>query len=337
MSMNDDSTLSLVRKALDEFEAEPLEVSARRAYRIARLQGDSAVAHRLTFDLNFGAPAEDRMQTMSAIHGEEDSNDLRSKHNELLEQWIAIRTPWRSRKENDDTAKVHGGSIVELRTSLEFLEAQYQNALAGDDWESANLLDDAVRDRREILERLRQWIFDYLVGTEAQLMSSDAVAQTLGHHRRSVDLLLERQSPELRDQLGAALRAANEGDDESRAHVLLSCRRLIEAVVDLCCPASDQPHISRDGTVHAIGVENIRNRILALIETTGDRAFDSAMGDLSNRLERLDDLLNKGVHATVSERDMEFGLAQSYFLAGELLARIQDSRDAQMIGGNDAS
>ena len=274
---------------------------------------------------------------MHAIHGEEDSNALRSKHNELMEQWITSRTPLRFRKDDGDTAQMFGGSVVELRTSLELLEAQYQDALAGDDWGSASLLGDAVRDRRELLERLRKWIFDYLVGAEAQLMSSDAVAQALGQHRRSVDLLLEHQSPELRDQLGAALRAANEGDDESRAHVLLSCRRLIEAVVDHCCPASDQPHISGDGTAHDIGTENIRNRILAYIETTGDRAFDSAIGDLSKRLERLDELLNKGVHATVSKKDMEFGLAQSYFLAGELLSRIQDSTDAQMIGGNDAS
>ena len=324
--MNDDSTLSLVRKALDEFEEAPLEVSARRAYRVARLQGDSAVAHRLTLEFSFGAPSEDRLQTIGAIHGESDSNTLRNKHNETIEQWITTRTPWRSRKKDDDTPTVLSGSIMEMRTSLESLEAQHKDALARSDWEVLSLLDDGVRDRREIFERLRQWTFDYLVGAEAQLMSSDTVAQALGQHRRSVDRQLERQSPELRDQLGSALRAANEGDDESRAHVLLSCRRLIETVVDRCCPASDQPHISSDGTAHDIGAENIRNRILAFVETTGDRAFVSAMVELSNRLERLDELLNKGVHAKVSKSEMEFGLAQSYFLAGELLSRFNESK-----------
>jgi hypothetical protein len=46
-----DDVLSLVRQALDEFDDRPLEVSVRRAVRIASLVGDSRTAVRLAYEL----------------------------------------------------------------------------------------------------------------------------------------------------------------------------------------------------------------------------------------------------------------------------------------------
>lgn len=48
-------------------------------------------------------------------------------------------------------------------------------------------------------------------------------------------------------------------------------------------------------------------------------AFASAMGDLATRLDRLDELTQKGVHAGVSVDEMEFGLAQTCLLVGEMM------------------
>ncbi|HUY49785.1 MAG TPA: hypothetical protein VMV92_29390 [Streptosporangiaceae bacterium] len=46
-----DYVLPLVRQALDEFDDRPLEVSVRRAVRIASLVGDSRTAVRLGYEL----------------------------------------------------------------------------------------------------------------------------------------------------------------------------------------------------------------------------------------------------------------------------------------------
>ncbi len=319
----DDSILIQVRVALDEFEIQHLEVSTRRAYRIARARGDSRVAHRLLLELSFGAPAGDRWRTVAAIHEEDDPEILKKAHSAVGEEWIASRRLSQSEKESDDSPNLLACSVPEMRAQLENLERQYERAAAKEDWESLNILLPGVIERREIMERTRQWIFEDLVDTETQLTSSDVVSRTFGRHRLSVDELLDAEVPAVRDQLSAALRVAEGGDAESRAQVLVTCRRILVAIADRLYPASDEPHISSNGIQHEVGQSNYRNRIMARAETTVDKAAGAAFSELSARLEALDDLVNKGIHADVSNAEMEFGLAQTYLLAGEMLSRVR--------------
>ena len=300
-----------------------LEVSTRRAYRIARARGDSTVAHRLMLELNFGAPAVDRWRAVAAIHEADDPDTLKKAHEAAGEEWIASRMLSQTRREADDSALLLSTSVSEMRAELENLERQYEHAVTREDWKTLNILFPGIVERREIMERTRQWIFEYLVGTETQLASSDVVSNALARHRRSVDGLLDAEVPDVRDQLSAALRVAEGGDDESRAQVLVTCRRVLVAIADRLYPASDEAHISSDGSQHKVGQGNYRNRIMAGLETAADRAVGAAISELSARLEALDDLVNKGIHAEVSNADMEFGLAQTYLLAGEILSRVR--------------
>ena len=299
-----------------------LEISTRRAYRIARARGDSTVAHRLMLELSFSAPAADRWRTVAAIHEEDDHDTVKKKDRVLAEEWIASRRLGRSGRESGDP-KLLVGSVAEMQAQLENLERRHERAFTKEDWNSVNLLFPAILERRELIERTRQWIFEYLVDTETQLASSDVVSKTLAHHRRRVDALLDAEVPEVRDQLSAALRVAEGGDAESRAQVLVTCRRVVVAIADCLYPASDEAHISIDGGEHEVGQSNYRNRIIASVETTAGRAVGAATSELSARLDRLDDLVNKGIHAEVSNAEMEFCLAQTYLLAGEMLLRVR--------------
>ena len=320
--MTDNNLLAQVRVALDEFDVQHLEVSTRRAYRVARARGDSSVAHRLMLELSFSAPAVDRWRALAAIYDEDDPGALKKASDEPTEEWLTSRRPSRSPTDSGKS-KVLVGSVAEMRTQLKTLEAQYDRAIAMEEWENVNLLLTGVIDRQEVMERTRQWIFEYLVDTETQLATSDVVSRTLSRHRYRVDALLETELPEVRDQLSAALRVAEDGSPESRAQVLVTCRRVLVTIADCLYPASDEPHISSDGSHHKVGQNNYRNRIMARVETTADRAVGTAITELSIRLEAFDDLLNKGVHAEVSKAEMESCLAQTYLLAGEMLSLIR--------------
>lgn len=71
--MESDHLTELVRRALDHFDEQPLGTSTRRAYRIARLIGDVAVAHRLQLELRPSATVHDRitavMSARDSKHG----------------------------------------------------------------------------------------------------------------------------------------------------------------------------------------------------------------------------------------------------------------------------
>jgi hypothetical protein len=94
---------------------------------------------------------------------------------------------------------------------------------------------------------------------------------------------------------------------------------------DVAYPATNQPYVSRGGAQRSVREAQYRNRILAGIESsaTSSRAMSAAIDDLAVRLDRLDELTQKGVHSDVSEAEMKFGLVQTYLLAGELLTFVE--------------
>lgn len=324
--MEIDHLHQLVQTALDDFESAELPVTTRRAYRIARLRGDAEMAHRLSFELRpLGGSGEDRTRQLRAIYPGLTYEELRARHRKVLEEHIALRSMSRGAEEpNEEERNVAGGSLAELIHDYEQGQDTMRSAEADGAW---SVLEHGLRlqaGRRQILERVRALVFDYLVQTEVQVELSDAVSAVLARHRAQVDQVLEAVDPEVRDKLQAAVRTARLEGGEARSQVLTTCRRVIVAVADRLFPASSDPHVSADGKQRPVGAGNYRNRILAAVEQrdeTAGAAFAAAIGDLANRLDNLDDLLQKGVHAEVTQAEMEFGLAQTYLLAGELIRR----------------
>jgi len=150
----------------------------------------------------------------------------------------------------------------------------------------------------------------------------------LERHRQRVDNILEVAAPNLRDQLAAALRTAEAEGPEVRSPVLTTYRRLVEAVADHLFPASKIPHTGSDGKPHDVKQGNAVNRLIAHFESgsAAERAAAAAISELVSRLDRLSEVLSKGVHAEVTRQEMEFGLAQTYFLVGELISFQTDDR-----------
>lgn len=318
--MESDHLGSLVRRALDEFEDRDLDVSARRAYRIARLAADTATAHRLHLELRpIGGSSADRVEAVRGLYPDLDYDDARAMHRDVLDAFVDSRKPVRPGQDHAD-AKVISGSIAELREFYKANQQAIEMLELDQNWSQFAEATQTLQDRFKVFEQIRSYVFDYLVRVEARLAASDTVSATLERHRHAVDAELERNAPELRDQLQAALRTARQEGGEHRSQVLTTCRRILVAIADLLFPARDEPHLSADGATRQVGKGQYRNRILAAVETdTFGLALDAAIGDLAARLDRLDELSQKGVHDEVTEAEMEFGLAQTYLLAGELL------------------
>ncbi len=321
--MNDDHVAQLVRTALDQFEDRPLAASARGALRIASLLGNTEVAHRLHLESRPSLSVHDRTTAVMAMYPDLTYEQARHRHAEEVEHFIAARTPRRLADKDADSPAVFFGSIDELFALLDQGVRMVNLAEAADAWEVAADGRQTLADRREIIDRIRSFVFEYLVRTEAQLGLSDTVSATLSRHRSRVDQQLQAVAPDLRDKLQSALRAARGGDRESRSHVLTTCRRVLEAVADQAFPAREEPFVGTDGIAHPVKQNNYRNRLLAAYDQsrTADRAFGSTVADLMARLERLDDLAQKGVHDEVDEDEMEVGLVLTYLAAGELIRR----------------
>jgi len=244
---------------------------------------------------------------------------------QVVERWIESRTPRMLVGRGDDTPAVLYGTVDELQVSLTRATEAMEDAKRD---EVAHLIPDGYElldARREVIDRIRAFVFDYLVRTETELELSDTVAQVLARHRTCVDAALRSFAPSVRDQLQAALRTARDDDKEARSQVLTTFRRVLVAVADHLYPPRDEPAIDSTGRKRLVGPGQYRNRLLMACEgsLTVDQALTSAMADLASRLDKLDDLTHKGVHDEVSRAEMEFGLVQTYCLVGELIGRQQ--------------
>lgn len=312
----------LVETALERFFDEPLDVAALRAYRIARLRGDVDEAVRLHLETRpTGMPQEDRVKSVQAIYPGFTYDEVRERFRGALESFIEARQPLSRRMSGDDEPSMHIGSITELLHYLEFARTMTARA---DDFVDPAQWGEALQtqaDRIEVVERIRAWVYDYLVRVEAQLEASDPIMQALVAHRATVDRALHESAPEILDQLGAALRTAKTGGSEERAQVLTTCRRVVQRIADAVFPPRAEPFTGSDGVERQVGATQYRNRIVAAVDSqsTEGRAFTTAASEFAIRLDRLDDLLNKGVHDDITEHEMRFGLAQTYFLCGELI------------------
>lgn len=305
--------LRLVSTALDEFETASLGSSVRRAYRIARLRGDSRDAFRLGLELGIRAEAPDVDQSSP---GDEDQSWIDA-------EWFAFL---RSRTA-DVEAKLLGhreGGAVRYTLPVDELiivEPAYQSELS---LETRMETDNRRRVVDRMLAEIRNLAYRYLIGCETELRLSVSGERMFGKHRSRVDRVLGETAPDVLDKLSSAIRRAGESDHaEARAQALTSCRRVLVAVADLLYPPSETPHVDGQGKERLVGAEQYRNRILAYLETTGSthsKALRAAIVEFANRLDGLDELTQKGVHAEVSEQEMEFGIVQTYLLSGELLS-----------------
>jgi len=307
--------LQLVAVALDEFETVPVSATVRRAWRIGRLRGD--IEEGLRFALELGmyedlgevTPSPElelaRQQAENAFLAGR-SRNVESRNLGLDDIEIFLQQPLDSLRL---TAPPHEQELS-FRSRLQH---ENRRVVAND-----------------IVAGVRNDTFQYLMRCESTLRLSVTGERIFDRHRERVDRLLESVAPEVLDMLNAAIgRAAVDDDAEARVHALTSCRRVLTAVADVVFPARSEPYLDGRGIRREVGRGQYRNRILAALDTssstTHGRALAASLDDFAVRLERLDELTQKGVHEYPTVDDVDFGVIQTYLLAGEVLSRSMAS------------
>lgn len=315
----------LVRTALEEFEIVDLSASVRRAFRIARLQGDGEQAWLFDAELApIGGSKAVRLSEVSAMFLSKEGVDLYSKNKELREIWLAERTPQVPKPllEFEDIKQGHVliGSIDELEKDQDRYESEAKTYV-GLERTYIQLRADMSG---QLLARIKGRAYGYLCKIENQLLISEASFDIYSARKQRVDRYLKDLAPEVFDQFNVAFRRAIEGGAEANSHALLSCRRIIEAVADVVSPASSTPDIDQDGKSHGLIQSMYINRLIKYLKSTSTgkaliSSMTSNLEEIAARMATLDALANKGVHSDASSREVEWCVIQTYLLVGDIL------------------
>lgn len=228
----------------------------------------------------------------------------------------------RSKRDGSDTVWAH--SLADI----EYLKPHLGRS------ESPGSLE-AGMDMAQIENRARLRTFSYLVSWERQLGYTSVNESIFGGYKEQVDRLLSEGVPDLVEKFTAVYRRMNDAASsapdspaqEELSQALTSCRRILEAVVDHVLPAQSEPGESG----HKLDQSAYRNRLFEFIKQTNSSSTAAnvsvAMGKgLHERFQAVDDLTNKGVHASVALEAANLCALNTYVLCGEVL-RLKQQKD----------
>lgn len=326
---------ALTTQALDEFDSgKPTSALVRQAHRIAVLRHDYAA--QIWFGLQQrdlqAAPESGRFLDLKArlvaLLGE-DAGML-----EFAKQVLS----YQASRQMLDSKNFYGLTVDQLETTI----AELEDISAPRDVPSnlhsldAGMLikrqEDAqakvfpqLAQLRSILSRIRPAIHEYLVATEAELDAGREESSFFDQVYTRINGLLNTYAPEAAKKFVAAQDRVTSGGPEDISHALTSCRRMIKSLADTLYPATNEEKAGLDGVGRKMSDEAYKNRLLQFVgEKIGKHksggVLQEVISDLGKRLDTLDALSSKGVHAEPSIAEAHTCVVQTYLLAGDLLA-----------------
>ena len=341
--------LELVKTALDEFGRGDilLSTSIRMAIRIARLRNDYTNLCWLEQEMvdfrdmqaririvgeikpHFSSTEWEELRTSigNAYLGERKMKEVDYEGNFLdkgngcvlaIPEIEAQAKTWS--RDAETAVPPQGLPLVDLNFSVQphnQLRAMYQGMAA---------------QYRDILTRVGHRVFVFLSAAERELIYGQVNADIFDRNRRYVDSRLRSVAPDAAEQFSAAYRRLGEGGSEAKSQALLSCRRILKSVADHVYPPRKQPIMDHDGKIREVTDSHFVNRLWQFVsDAVGGRVSGdlllSQINDLGNRIDGIYDLATKGVHADVSEFELNQCVIQTWFLVGDIL-RLEERDSA---------
>jgi hypothetical protein len=341
----------LVSQALTEIDNSTVTLSAsiRKCLRIARLRNDFINFIWLAWEtINF-SDQKQQMSVLEDVITHLTSGQYGNLRKKFGEAWILERK-YVSVSVNDDMEIVYDNgvltkSIGEIELDVERLRQQAQDTTTPQGLHSLDLYvvnQSNTQTRtisrileasyRSILERVRNRVYEFLSQTEQQLIYGKIHADIFEQNRMYVELKLGELCPNALAPFTAAYHQVASHNTESMAQALLSTRRLLKALADVLYPPKDQLVVGADGKEHKVDDKHYIARLWQYIfeKTPASHASHLLQGqvnDLGSRLDKLHDLMNKGLHAQIGPFDFNQCLIQTYLTVGDLL-RISENVSA---------
>lgn len=218
-----------------------------------------------------------------------------------------------------------GASAYLPAHSNEYVQEKYVDVLKKiNDDQSA--LSSRIKSTTALQSRIHSHIYNYVLGVYHKFKFSQIIQSIFEQCKKSVDTLLMSYCPEAVKELAAAYERLSSDEQEAWAQAMTSCRRFLKDFADAVYPASNTPYTDSEGIKLKVDDSAYKNRIWAFIDTnlTGSRKklFKTRAEDMGNRINSINDLLCKGVHAELTQNDVNMCVIDTYLIIGSLLQEI---------------
>ena len=336
--------LNLATEALDELDSVNCSLSGviRRAIRIARLRNDYTNLWWLSYEMIFLYDDAALKRVASEVGPHFSQDEFVSTQEKLSKAYTderQIRVLEGSRLV--DKGKIVHYSISEIELYVQTLHDTAEKTVTPQGLnpidllfvETGNVLKREARkvvalEIERVLSRVKQRVHDFLSYTEKQLVFGQVNADIFERNRKYVDGKMGQVAPKVLEQFAVAYRRISEGDPESLSHALTSCRRILKSLADNLYPPRNEPVVCSDGKERKLTDDKFVSRLRQYVweRVGGEKAAKlllSQIEDVGNRLDKINELSSKGVHAAVSHSEVDQCVIQTYLTIGDIL-RIAD-------------
>ena len=324
----------------------PVSVVVNRAIRVARLRNDWPALVWLLMETRGRNDEQAKNRAGLEIATHLSAGEMASLWRAAVEAFISERALYMQEG-------MLGMSVAEAEASMAGLREQagHLHPPAGlEGWtlqqtaqsmaeQRAQLLN-AAADTEQVLARVRSRVSDYLSAIEQQIAFGQVSADAWERNRIYVDARLVEVAPNALVQFQAAYRRQSEDDPEARSQALLCCRRVLKSMADAIYPARSEPVMPTDGELHALTDDKFINRLIQFLSealpATAGEVIQADLASFGTRLDSLNELASKGVHASVTQAEVDLCIVRTYIFAGDLL-RVMDGASAALKPLKDAT
>lgn len=295
--------LQLARELLDDIELSRTnpESLILKASRLARWVGSDEVRDWLKLEMS----------------GYNATNPTSLKYMTLTGRWTDYEKKlgyWGPLAQQEAGIEAERAKLASLRTpdSSSDYAAIAINSVTNAMTASTNLISQLSGIKTRVLGLLHSFVSDVYYEKVFDSLSESIFER----YKRDVDSLISEYCGDVLEKIPSVMDRLSEGDQESIAQSLATCRRIIEAFADSVYAPTDQT-IEIGGNVLKLDASKHQNRINAHICTKTES--QSRRQRLRQNLSNLFDRVSTGVHTDVGAEEARALFLNTYLFLGEVL------------------
>ena len=313
--------LELAKELLDDIEMSrlPTQSLLQKALRLARITNAERIQKFLEYEI-FGYP------------GDDDALEIASKLGRVTdrEAKLGFWGPLTAISDEIDAARVQ---LQQLRipdvTWAPHTKNEYDHvgrsmfgqdpvtAAIGNVINQQNGLRQTIATYSGIISKVIGSVHRWVANLYHELLFSAQQETIFEKQKSKIDVLLADRCGDALAKIPSVYQRLEEGNREAVSQALLTCRRILDSVVDSIQPQSDQP-VKLEGEVVEVTDQHTKNRYKIYLRD--HCASDSRREGLRQRMTRLYDRTGAGVHDDVTPEEARFIFLETYLFVGEVLA-----------------
>lgn len=322
MKNTSDRVLDLVEEFYQEFDKVDYEISnlLRKAIRIARFVKEYQAFATLSLCMIDFTNNRERENIWAEIvpHINEEVYELIKK--EVREDIIVL-------KEIHD-GKVSTFSTPNIISQIKDLN-EFKNTYGNDiPTEIAQIL----HNYKNVIQRLKDYSYSFVSRIEQNAIENSF--NFLDKNKIFVFENIENIAKGASEILKVSEIALNSDSKEQLSFACLGCRRVLKKIADELYPAQSKK-LLKNGKKIDLSEDKYINRLWQFIDenftlNTSKQLLEKDFMQLGEKIEKIYELQNKGVHSTITQIEVEQVMARTYLLIGDLIRIKQGNTSSDL-------